>query len=161
VAKPVGNKNSQFDKAVAKYYVLAIGLCARRIVVKMGCARVLTRDQDAASQIDALKKAGCERISKEKASGGRWDMPETHHLLEQLRKGEVLVVWKLDRLSRTLKNVLTRSSGLWPQGRKRQRTPPGCSTSIRLPCRVYRNEAADIRQAIQQKRSRNKWQLQK
>ena len=45
-------------------------------------------------------------IFQEKASGGRWDRPELHRLLGQLRKGDVLVVWKLDRLSRSLKDVL-------------------------------------------------------
>ena len=43
---------------------------------------------------------------REKASGGRWDRPELHKLLDQLRKGDVLVVWKLDRLSRSLRDVL-------------------------------------------------------
>jgi DNA invertase Pin-like site-specific DNA recombinase len=52
-------------------------------------------------------KAGCERIYREKASGGRWDRPELHRLLDQLRKSDVLVVWKLDRLSRSLRDVLT------------------------------------------------------
>jgi DNA invertase Pin-like site-specific DNA recombinase len=55
----------------------------------------------------ALKAAGCERIYREKASGGRWGRPELHWLLDQLRKGDVLVVWKLDRLSRSLRDVLT------------------------------------------------------
>ena len=55
----------------------------------------------------ALKAAGCERIFREKASGGRWDRPELHRLLDQLRKSDVLVVWKLDRLSRSLRDVLT------------------------------------------------------
>ncbi len=73
----------------------------------IGYARVSTQDQDAAAQISALKTAGCELIFQEKASGGRWDRPELHRLLEQLRKDDVLVVWKLDRLSRSLKDVLT------------------------------------------------------
>ena len=55
----------------------------------------------------ALKAARCERIFREKASGGSWDWPELHRLLDQLRKGDVLVVWKLDRLSRSLHDVLT------------------------------------------------------
>ena len=59
-----------------------------------------------ASQIAALKASGCELIFQEKASGGRWDRPELHRLLGQLRKGDVIVVWKLDRLSRSLKDVL-------------------------------------------------------
>lgn len=45
-------------------------------------------------------------LFEEKASGGRWDRPELHRLMGQLRKGDVLVVWKLDRLSRSLKDVL-------------------------------------------------------
>ena len=73
----------------------------------IGYARVSTQDQDSAAQIDALKTAGCERIFQEKASGGRWNRPELHSLLGQLRMGDVLIVWKLDRLSRSLKDVLT------------------------------------------------------
>lgn len=72
----------------------------------IGYARVSTDDQDTAAQVTALKVAGCERIYREKASGGRWDRPELHRLLDQLRKGDVLVVWKLDRLSRSLRDVL-------------------------------------------------------
>ena len=71
-----------------------------------GYARVSTDEQDTAAQVSALKAAGCERIYREKASGGRWDRPELHRLLDQLRKGDVLVVWKLDRLSRSLRDVL-------------------------------------------------------
>src|SRR5712671_5370629 len=73
----------------------------------IGYARVSTSEQETAAQVAALKAAGCERIYREKASGGRWDRPELHRLLDQLRKGDVLVVWKLDRLSRSLRDVLT------------------------------------------------------
>ncbi len=73
----------------------------------IGYARVSTNEQDTAAQVAALKAAGCERIYREKASGGRWERPELHRLLDQLRKGDVLVVWKLDRLSRSLRDVLT------------------------------------------------------
>jgi len=73
----------------------------------IGYARVSTDDQDTTAQVMALKAAECERIYREKASGGRWDRPELHRLLDQLRKGDVLVVWKLDRLSRSLRDVLT------------------------------------------------------
>lgn len=57
--------------------------------------------------MEALKAAGCERIFREKSSGGRWARPELQRLLDQLRKGDVLIVWKLDRLSRSLRDVLT------------------------------------------------------
>jgi DNA invertase Pin-like site-specific DNA recombinase len=73
----------------------------------IGYARVSTSEQDTAAQVAALKAGGCERLYREKASGGRWDRPELHRLLDQLRKGDVLVVWKLDRLSRSLRDVLT------------------------------------------------------
>jgi hypothetical protein len=72
----------------------------------IGYARVSTDDQDTAAQVAALKVAGCERIYREKASGGRWDRPELQRLLDQLRKGDVLVVWKLDRLSRSLRDLI-------------------------------------------------------
>ena len=73
----------------------------------IGYARVSTSDQDTAAQSAALKAAGCEVVFREKASGGRWDRPELHKLLGELRKGDVIVVWKLDRLSRSLRDVLT------------------------------------------------------
>lgn len=72
----------------------------------IGYVRVSTQDQEVAAQIAALKASGCELIFQDKASGGRWDRPELHRLLGQLRRGDVLVVWKLDRLSRSLKDVL-------------------------------------------------------
>jgi DNA invertase Pin-like site-specific DNA recombinase len=73
----------------------------------LGYARISKADdQDTAAQVDALKAAGCRRVFEEKASGGRWDRPELHRLLDQLREGDVVVVWKLDRLSRSLKDLL-------------------------------------------------------
>jgi DNA invertase Pin-like site-specific DNA recombinase len=58
-------------------------------------------------QVKALRHVGCKRIfDEEKPSGGRWDRPQLHKALEQLRAGDVLVVWKLDRLSRSLKDLL-------------------------------------------------------
>lgn len=74
--------------------------------MRIGYARVSTQEQDTQAQIAALKDAGCERIFQEKASGGRWNRPELHRLLDHLRPGDVLVVWKLDRLSRSLKDLL-------------------------------------------------------
>ena len=74
--------------------------------MKLGYARVSTEAQDNAAQLAALKKAGCRRIFEEKASGGRWDRPELQRVIEQIREGDVLIVWKLDRLSRSLKDVL-------------------------------------------------------
>ena len=73
----------------------------------IGYARVSTDDQDTAAQVAALEVAGCELIFREKTSGGRWERPQFLRLLRQLRAGDVVVVWKLDRLSRSLRDVLT------------------------------------------------------
>ena len=73
----------------------------------IGYARVSTDDQDTAAQVAALQAAGCERILREKASGGRWERPQFLRLLNQLRAGDVVVVWKLDQLSRSLCDLLT------------------------------------------------------
>jgi DNA invertase Pin-like site-specific DNA recombinase len=76
-------------------------------IMLLGYARISkSDDQDAAPQIRALKKAGCKKVFEEAASGGRWDRPELHCLLDQMRAGDALVVWKLDRLSRSLKDLL-------------------------------------------------------
>ena len=74
----------------------------------IGYARVSKNngDQDTAAQAKALKAAGCKKIFEERASGGRWDRPQLHKALEQLREKDVLVVWKLDRLTRSLKDLL-------------------------------------------------------
>src|SRR3954465_15169715 len=73
----------------------------------LGYARVSKADeQDTAAQVSALKAAGCTRVYEEKASGGRWDRPELHRMLDHLREGDVVLVWKLDRLSRSLKDLL-------------------------------------------------------
>ncbi len=73
----------------------------------LGYARVSKVDeQNNALLAKALRAAGCRRLFEESASGGRWDRPELHRMLDQLRGGDTVVVWKLDRLSRSLKNVL-------------------------------------------------------
>ena len=75
--------------------------------MRLGYARVSkSKDQQTAPQILALNDAGCHKIFEESASGGRWDRPELHRVLGQLRAGDTLVVWKLDRLSRSLKDLL-------------------------------------------------------
>ncbi len=63
-------------------------------------------DQNAALQLQAFKKAEVDKVFIESASGGRWDRPQLHKLLDQLRKGDRVMVWKLDRLSRSLKDLL-------------------------------------------------------
>jgi DNA invertase Pin-like site-specific DNA recombinase len=68
----------------------------------LGYARVSTTDQQPQLQVDALQRAGCYRVFIETASGGRADRPTLEQVLDQLRPGDTLVVWKLDRLGRSL-----------------------------------------------------------
>ena len=74
--------------------------------MKIGYARVSTIDQKTDAQIEALKAAGCEKIFQEKESGGRWDRPELHKAFDMMRAGDELVVLKLDRLSRSLRDLI-------------------------------------------------------
>ena len=74
----------------------------------IGYARVSRGDdQTTEAQTHALTDAGVERVFTEHESGGRWDRPELHRMLDQLRPGDVVVVTRLDRLSRSLKDLLT------------------------------------------------------
>ena len=72
----------------------------------IGYARVSTWDQTTEPQIAALKDAGCLRIFEETASGTRSDRPELANALEYLREGDTLVVWRLDRLGRSLGHLI-------------------------------------------------------
>jgi DNA invertase Pin-like site-specific DNA recombinase len=74
--------------------------------MNIGYARVSTRDQNLALQLDALTKAGCEIIFQEQASGATKARPELDRLLASLRKGDTVTIYKLDRLGRSLKHLL-------------------------------------------------------
>ena len=74
--------------------------------MKIGFARVSSDDQSLDLQRDALKSVECERLYEEKELGGRVDRPELLRLFEVLRPGDTLVVWRLDRLGRSLKHLI-------------------------------------------------------
>ncbi len=71
-----------------------------------GYARVSTTDQNPALQLDALRAAGCSRIFTDHASGAKTARPELTRALDQLRAGDTLIVWKLDRLGRSLPHLV-------------------------------------------------------
>jgi DNA invertase Pin-like site-specific DNA recombinase len=75
--------------------------------MKIGYARVSTKEQDLSLQIDALEDVGCSRIYQEQITGSIKERPELQKMLEQLRDGDVIIIWKLDRLARSLKDLVS------------------------------------------------------
>ncbi|MEI2806751.1 MAG: recombinase family protein [Albidovulum sp.] len=82
----------------------------------IGYARVSTADQDTALQTDALRKAGCERVFQDTASGVKADRPGLAAALAYLRAGDALVVWRLDRLGRSLPHLIETIGALDARG---------------------------------------------
>lgn len=82
----------------------------------LGYARVSTASQNLDMQISALKAVGAERIWTEKMSGGRDDRPELAALLDYARAGDVLAIWRLDRLGRSLPHLLSVAADLDARG---------------------------------------------
>jgi DNA invertase Pin-like site-specific DNA recombinase len=82
----------------------------------VGYARVSTSDQDIALQMDALKQAGCKRIFRDTASGAKVDRAGLWEALEFLREGDTLLVWRLDRLGRSLTHLIETVTNLENRG---------------------------------------------
>ena len=82
----------------------------------IGYARVSTAEQDTALQVDALRKAGCERVFEDTASGAKADRPGLADALAYLRDGDVLAVWRLDRLGRSLPHLIETIAALEARG---------------------------------------------
>lgn len=81
-----------------------------------GYARVSTGDQDARLQHDALATAGCYKVFTDTASGALASRPELGKLLDQLRPGDTLVVWRLDRLGRSIRHLIDQLTELQDRG---------------------------------------------
>lgn len=84
--------------------------------LKYGYARVSTRDQNLDLQIDALTKAGCQKIFYEVAKGAKTDRPKLNELLSLLKSGDTLIIWKLDRMGRSLQHLITTFNELIQKG---------------------------------------------
>jgi len=95
--------------------------------MRIGYARVSTRDQNLELQLDALNKVGCERIFTDKLSGAHVERPGLKEALSHLREADTLVVWKLDRLGRSLRDWWTSLTNL-KLGRYTSKASPTAST---------------------------------
>jgi DNA invertase Pin-like site-specific DNA recombinase len=109
----------------------------------LGYARVSTTDQQPRLQVDALQRAGCYRVFTETASGTRSDRPTLEQVLDQLQPGDTLVVWKLDRLGRSLRHLVDTVTGLAERGvgfrasRRRSTPPPPAARSSSTSSRPW------------------------
>jgi DNA invertase Pin-like site-specific DNA recombinase len=84
--------------------------------MKIGYARVSTKEQSFDLQLDALRKAGCKKIYQETVSGAKAARLQLDLMLDNLRAGDVLVIWKLDRLGRSLRHLVELIHGLMEKG---------------------------------------------
>ena len=115
----------------------------------IGYARVSTQDQNLELQRDALAKAGCKKVLEDKVSGTRADRPGLAKALEMLREGDTLVVWKLDRLGRSVKQLVDLVGELQKQGVQFKSltdaidtgTPPADSSFTSWPASPKRSES--------------------
>jgi DNA invertase Pin-like site-specific DNA recombinase len=82
----------------------------------IGYARVSTDEQTVDLQLDALKQAGCRRVFEETASGAQKDRPQLREAIKFLNRGDILVVWKLDRLARSLSQLIATVEELHQMG---------------------------------------------
>ena len=88
--------------------------------MKIGYARVSTQDQNLELQLKALKNAGCQKLFREKVSGSNRQRPEFQRMLNQIRLGDIIIVWKLDRLARSTRDLLNTMETMREAGAKFQ-----------------------------------------
>ena len=97
---PIPNNRSCFLSSSASFR------CITGTAHRVGYARVSTLDQNPELQLDALKEAGCRKVFQEKVSWSKEARPQLLAALDYLRAGDTLVVWKLDRLARSMKQLI-------------------------------------------------------
>src|SRR6266446_2495670 len=96
----------RFCKSILQKGNFLRGFLQSLIKMKIGYARVSTFEQNLDLQLRALEKAGCKKIFREKVSSTKRERPQFQRMLDQVRAGDTIVVWKLDRLARSTRNLL-------------------------------------------------------
>jgi len=86
------------------------------MAANIGYARVSTADQDPQLQLDALEKADCLKIYTDTATGTKADRPRWNACRDDLRRGDTLIIWKIDRLGRNLRDLIDIVTGLHDRG---------------------------------------------
>lgn len=130
--------------------------------MKIGYARVSTPDQNPILQIEALEKAGCEKIYKEKKSAFK-ERPELYRALEELRAGDILCVWSLDRLGRSMKEIRTNIDYIMDKGANLVDVTHGIDTSTssgKLLIPIF-SMLAEIDHVLRVERTAAGWELAK
>lgn len=120
----------------------------------LGYARVSTSDQDAALQHDALTAAACFRVFTDTASGSLTSRPELAKVLDQLRPGDTLVVWRLDRLGRSIRHLIDQLAALQERGigfRSLQENIDTTSSGGRLVFHIFASLAEFERDLIRER----------
>ena len=110
--------------------------------MKYGYARVSTEDQNPAMQLAALKKAGCKTVFKDEVTGAHVNRPALTRCLKTLKTGDMLIVWKLDRLGRSLRDLIHMLDGFTQQGIKFR--SPVSYTHLMSPCMPRKQAAATV-----------------
>ena len=122
----------------------------------IGYARVSTQDQSPELQLDALQAAGCEKVFQEKASGAQRDRPQLKAAIDYLRAGDVLVVWKLDRLARSLKQLIETVEALEQKGIGFRSLTENIDTTTpggKLVCHIF-GSLAEFERSISRERTK-------
>ena len=108
----------RFCKSILQKGNFLRGFLQRLIKMKIGYARVSTFDQNLDLQLRALEKAGCKKIFREKISSTKRERPQFQRMLDQIRAGDTIVVWKLDRLARSTRSLLETMESIREAGGK-------------------------------------------
>ena len=125
-----------------------------KLKMKIGYARVSTKDQNLSLQLDALEKEGCKMIFKEQIIGAKADRPELRRMIDHIREDDIIVIWKLDRLGRSLRDLVNLVNEIQTKGAGLKSLNDSIDTSTphgKLTCYLFAALAAFERDIISER----------